>query len=139
VKSRKYKDHNFLEKIILWSSYYLAILNDKIATFSLLRPPRPDFYNLDIELINVIEGPINENNDYYKLAIFPQVSPQVAKKYHWIETYEEYELLATLLFCHKYPQHPYSLSRRKYKIAKKYSPQQIRAIAKGEIKINIVK
>lgn len=118
--------------------HYKILLLDKIKTFSLTRPPRPDFSKEEIGLITVeaMRSDGTGEPDYYETAIFSRIPAETAKKYHWISSYEEYQFLAALLFCKRFPEHPYSKSHKE--LAKEYSKEDALAFGNGSKKLKIV-
>lgn len=117
---------------------YKIILLDKIRTFSLARPPRPDFSKEDVELITVkaMSSDGTGEPEYYESPVFPKIPAEVAKKYYWISSYEEYQFLAALLFCSRFPEHPFSKRRKKF--MKDYSKADVIAFANGTKKLKVV-
>lgn len=89
---------------------YKIILMDRVRTFSLARPPRPDFSKEEVELITVKEMRSDGSGEpeYYMQPVFPKIPAEIAKKYCWISSYEEYQFLAAILFCLRFPKHTYT-------------------------------
>lgn len=124
-----------MKKIIY---HYIAVLNDRIRTFSLSRPPRPDFNKEEIELITVKE--VNSDGtgelEYYQAATFSNIPAETAKKYRWVSSYEEYQFLAALLFCKRFPRHPYSKNHTE--LCEEYSEDDAIDFGNGKKKLRII-
>lgn len=117
---------------------YKIILRDKIRTFSLARPPRPDFSKEEVELITVKE--MNSDGtgepEYYLQAVFPKIPAEVAKKYYWVSSYDEYQFLAAILFCLRFPKHDYTKNHKE--LVKAHSKEDVLAFANGTRKLKIL-
>jgi hypothetical protein len=111
---------------------------DKFRTFSLARPPRPDFSKEEVELITVkeIKPDGSGNPEYYMQPVFPKIPAEIAKKYHWISSYEEYQFLAAILFCLRFPKHTFTKNHKE--LVAMHSKEDVMAFANGTKKLNII-
>ncbi len=72
----------------------------------------------------------------YLSPVFPKIPAEVAKKYHWVSSYDEYQFLAAILFCLRFPKHTYTKNHKELVAA--HSKDDVLAFANGTKKLRII-
>lgn len=133
------KEHrNFSTIAVDWLWRLEASFDRLFSNFSFVCLPRPDFTGEEVQLADGKFYKTGEtvSNQIIQYAVFPQISGQMAKKFGWVATINEYSILAALEFQRRFPEHKFS---KQIKKQHKYSDQQIFDYAQNWEKLDVNK